>query len=1032
MNYLIYPLKKLNCLQDLLRLMNEELLKAIVKLFALASTIEDLNEKGRNMIRKRLSNDLNEVELKNYIQLFEDHLLKYHNKSSGSISEKNIHQVCAELNKELNASQKVFVLIRLLEYIFSDGSASEYENSFLKILILEFNISEDELNLSTTFVQAQHIEQLGDLPFLVLSDSDLELKNQQVKTIPFLIGDLVFMHVKSVNSYFFKTIKTEGLSLNRRPISNNQIYSFNHGSAIRGQNTRTIYYSDIQADFLEGNQTENILFEANEVNFTFPTGDMGLQPFSLSETNGRMIGIMGGSGAGKSTLLNVLNGNLTPSSGSVKINGIDIHYEKPQLKGVIGFISQDDLLIEELTVFENLFFSAKLCFDKFSDIEITKKVNDLLTSLGLFQAKDLKVGNPIDKVISGGQRKRLNIALELIREPAVLFVDEPTSGLSSRDSENIMDLMKELAIKGKLIFIVIHQPSSYIFKLFDRLVLLDTGGYMVYYGEPVDSVSYFKHAAKHLDADSSECLTCGNVNSEQIFDIIEQKVFDESGKITSIRKKESSQWYAHFKANGKPNRKPELKEEDLHPPVNHLDTPNPFKQFQIFLTRDLKSKAANKQYILINLLEAPVLAFFIAFFVRYSSWSRDGELAYIYWFNENIPAYIFMAVIVALFIGMTVSAEEIFRDRKLRQREKFLNLNKASYLFSKYALLIGISALQSLLFVIIGNQLLQIEDMLWRYWLIMFSTSFFANMVGLNISASFNSAVTIYILIPFMIIPQLIFSGVIVSFDRLNPTVSSRKVVPIIGEVMASRWSYEALMVSQYKDNPIGKILYPVDKKLSQVGYLKSYWLTELQSQVSFVKLSLHMEEDKSKVERFIRTIEHEITQFRPVAEFPAYKFKSELDISKIDSHRVQQIELYLEAYKKHLNQLYIEISKERDRVIYTIEKSNPEYSFTQLKGRYINESLGSLVRLDNRITKVIVMDGKLVQRGDPIYRDANGFRSHFYAANKKLFGKSVDTFWYNTGILWLMSLSLMITLYFDIFKKLVNLKWLRRNKAHA
>ena len=144
----------------------------------------------------------------------------------------------------------------------------------------------------------------------------------------------------------------------------------------------------------------------------------------------------------------------------------------------------------------------------------------MLMSIGLYEIKDLKVGSPLNKKISGGQRKRLNIALELIREPSVLFVDEPTSGLSSRDSENIMDLLNELSLKGKLVFVVIHQPSSEIFKMFDNLMILDTGGFQIYYGNPVDSVIYFKEAIKHEGANESECQSCGNVNPELIFNII--------------------------------------------------------------------------------------------------------------------------------------------------------------------------------------------------------------------------------------------------------------------------------------------------------------------------------------------------------------------------------------------------------------------------------------------------------------------------------------------------------------------------------
>src|SRR5690606_4370396 len=128
----------------------------------------------------------------------------------------------------------------------------------------------------------------------------------------------------------------------------------------------------------------------------------------------------------------------------------------------------------------------------------------------------------------------------------------------------------------------------------------------------------------------------------------------------------------------------------------------------------------------------------------------------------NLPAYMFMAVIVALFIGLTVSAEEIIRDQKIRKRESFLNLSNGSYLLSKITIMFFLSAIQTLSFILIGNTILEIDGMLLDYWIVLFSTACFANLLGLNISASFNSAVTIYILIPFLLIPQLIFSGVIV------------------------------------------------------------------------------------------------------------------------------------------------------------------------------------------------------------------------------------------------------------------------------
>jgi len=244
----------------------------------------------------------------------------------------------------------------------------------------------------------------------------------------------------------------------------------------------------------------------------------------------------------------------------------------------------------------------------------------------------LKVGNAMNKTISGGQRKRLNIALELIREPSILFVDEPTSGLSSRDSENVMELLSELTQKGKLIFVVIHQPSSDIYKMFDRMLILDQGGYLVWYGNPVDAVVHFKTLDNQVNADTGECGVCGNVTPELIFDIIEAEVVDEFGRYTEKRKILPQEWEKNY-LEGVP--KDEVEEVNDEPPAT-LNIPNWFKQFKIFLTRDVLAKISNTQYIVLNLLEAPLLGFILAFLIRYIA--DPNSSVYIFFDNEKVEA----------------------------------------------------------------------------------------------------------------------------------------------------------------------------------------------------------------------------------------------------------------------------------------------------------------------------------------------------------------------------------------------------------
>ena len=380
---------------------------------------------------------------------------------------------------------------------------------------------------------------------ILLINSEHECLIPEIKHIQSegLSGSVKVFNIHSVNILMFRAKGVGELNLNGQLIREEKVNFLSMGSAIRNNKIKPIYYSVILSTYNVDKSKACIVFETKEVVYKFKGGTIGLHKMNFREESGNLVGIMGASGAGKSTLLNVLNGSYQPTEGSVTINDIDIHNDKgSKLKGLIGHVSQDDLLIEELTVFQNLYYNAKLCFDNLTEPEIIEKVNKVLGDLGLYEKRDLKVGNPLNKKISGGQRKRLNIALELIREPAILFLDEPTSGLSSKDSENIMDLLKELSLKGKLVFVVIHQPSSDIFKTFDKLIILDTGGYQIYYGDPVDSITYFKKRISQADWNESECPTCGNVNPEQVFKIVEANVVDEYGKPTPVSKYKPTEW----------------------------------------------------------------------------------------------------------------------------------------------------------------------------------------------------------------------------------------------------------------------------------------------------------------------------------------------------------------------------------------------------------------------------------------------------------------------------------------------------------
>lgn len=985
---------------------------------------------GRKIVQSFLRQELGSAAVEEYLKLFDEFLIAYQGKSTkkdGRRKKTSVHSVkvlriCTQINEELTQRQKMIVLVRILEFINANEVVADQEREFAQTVADTFNVSMDEYNEIKNFVEAPIDAIIDETNLLyVTSKREETFKNAKHIFSEGIEGQIRVLKIKSVNFHFFKYLGSAELNLNGQPVRPYRHLILNQGSSIRSSKVAPIYYSDIIGRFLSDKTQQKIVFKAEDVVYRFKGGKVGLHEFNFAEESGSLLGIMGGSGAGKSTLLNVLNGNYKPAEGAVTVNGVDIHKDKHAIEGVIGYVSQDDLLIEELTVYQNLFYNAKLCFGGMSDRIIGKKVLSLLMSLGLYETKDLKVGSPLEKTISGGQRKRLNIALELIREPSVLFVDEPTSGLSSRDSENIMDLLKELALKGKLIFVVIHQPSSDIFKMFDRLLILDVGGYPIYNGNPVDAVMYFKNLINHAKSNESECPVCGNVNPEQIFNIIESKVVDEYGTLTQFRKVSSEEWNKHYLDL---LAKDTSEVEDVKEiPESTFKKPNIFKQLTVFFTRDILSKLTNKQYMIINLLEAPVLAFVLSFFVKFYN-SNAGEV-YTFSENQNIPPFLFISVIVALFIGLTVAAEEIIKDQKILKRESFLNLSRSSYLVSKITIMFMISAVQMLLFVLIGNYILEIKGMWLEYWLILFSLSCFANLLGLNISASFNSVKVIYILIPILIIPQLLFSGVIVKFDKLHPMFGNESSVPFIGNVMASRWAYEALAVTQFKDNEYNAVYFEFEKNKSFATWKKDYWLQELTAQLDFVKTNIDNEEKQEAVELSFEVLRTEINREQNFIQNLACEgCIAELQMDTYTPQTYTTIKNYFSILKTHYKGI---VDKNRakidERTKEIIDKYGKE-KYLQLVREHTNKSLTQFVTNKTDLSKLVQDGNRLVQKSDPIYLDpydAGFFKAHFYAPRKRFMSGYISTFAGNLLVIWGMSIFMIITLYFDLLKKLLD-----------
>jgi ABC-type multidrug transport system ATPase subunit len=1013
--------------------MSEEILRALMQLFAIiAKQDEGVESKEKEYVKNFLTQQLSDEQSKEYYALFEKHSGSGDEEDSGDGEKKKkltrvndsvkILGICKKINKTLTQNQKIVVLARLFELVNADRKFSDQRMSIINTVAEVFNVSQEEFKSIETFVIQNEPDNINDNSVLVInSTGKTENACKFVKTEK-LDTNIFILRIPSVDLYFLKYTGVENLFLNGLALNNKRIYLFANGSTVKLPKGKPIYYSDIAAHFLADMHSSKISFEVSNLEFKFLNGNVGLRDINFSETHGRLVGIMGASGAGKTTLLNVLCGTEKPSKGEVLINGINLHTRKKEIEGVIGLIPQDDLLIEDLTVFENLYYSAKLCFRDKSEEELTKMVNTTLLNLGLLERKHLRVGNALNKTISGGQRKRLNIALELIREPSILFVDEPTSGLSSRDSENVMDLLRELALKGKLIFVVIHQPSSDIYKMFDKMVILDTGGYQVYSGNPVEAVMYFKRQDAQINSDVGECPSCGNVNPELVFNIIEAQVVDEFGNYTGSRKVAPPKWEDSYHENFQKESVDAVNEA----PPKSLNIPGRIKQFRIYFIRDLIAKIGNTQYILLNLLEAPLLALMLSYIVRYIA-DPTSDI-YIFRENENISIYIFMSLIVALFLGLMVSAEEIFHDRKILKREAFLNLSRTSYLFAKVFILFVLSAIQTFTFVVIGNTILGIEGMHLTYWLVLFTTSAFANMLGLNVSATFNSVVTIYIIVPFIMIPMMVLSGAMFSFDKLNRSVSSVDKVPVVADLMPTKWSYEALMVHQFKDNNYEAYFYDLEKEISNSNYMIIYYIPELTKRLDAVTKEIDEQKRVVKTKNALLLLKNEIKLQKDITPMVVCTVVDDLTPEKFTLQAAINTREYINSLNEHYEKIYNIADKRKSNKLNYLNQKKPA-AYKKFFDRYYNEHTADIVKktYEKEKNKILENEHQLVQQFDPIYLDPHvtgkyDFRAHLFAPRKHFMGVYYDTFWFNVVIIWIFTIILYITLYFELFKNILDL----------
>src|SRR4030088_2585686 len=602
--------------------------------------------------------------------------------------------------------------------------------------------------------------------------------------------------------------------------------------------------------FLRCNFSERIIeeerniirsMEVVDVTHRFGNNEVGLEGVSFSVNRGELVCVRGASGSGKSTLMKVLGGQLQPSQGQVLLNDRPLYEDLDLLKGYVSYIPQEDAFDEHLTIGENLQFAAAIRAPHLSGRDLTRRPAGQLIELGLNERRDSIVGSPVKKTLSGGERKRLNIGLDMIGSADVYLFDEPTSRLSLQDSEHVIEIIRALA-HNKIIIVTIHQPSSKLFQMFHKAILFDKGGRLVFFGTPTDMLRYFAEAEHQhqFGADLRACPSCGTTRPEFIFDVLETPLRDISGDIiyeentrgqlVAARRYSPEFWRDKYEAF---RLIQDVKQVSLRrtPPPALPPAPSNKKrifmrwrdewtQLRTLLRRSFMSKLRNRANLVITIGVAPVLALLISTLLRYSdSGHYDFASAY------HIPPFLLLSLIVAMFLGLTNSADDIIRDRAVLQRERKLNLRLPYYVLSKFMPLGFFALFQCVLFVLIANYILEIRGMFWIDLGVMLMTAMGGVALGLVISSIVADPKTAANIVPLVLIPQIIMGGALIKYEDMNrnlalvyalthwfkehPTkdhskkMDSKLQVPFVCQFIAMRWSYEELVVAQAKLNPL-------------------------------------------------------------------------------------------------------------------------------------------------------------------------------------------------------------------------------------
>ncbi|HJZ39324.1 MAG TPA: ATP-binding cassette domain-containing protein [Bacteroidales bacterium] len=923
--------------------------------------------------------------------------------------------LCKEINTSLRYNEKVYLLLLVQDCLLKMNDVPGFSEQ-LNLLFNCIGIDNTLIDRFRDFLEQDDPAAIVGRDYLVLAPRDAmqddELEGRWIDSnaprkkdtahiieIDEFKSHVLVMFVDQIKSFVVRCMSRTGQLYDQKGDYQCTFRVLGPGNELILKGVPVLTYSGLKNRFHHLYEKGELSLIADQIEYRSPKGIKEVNSFTVSEVTGQLIGIVGKEGVGKSTLLKLLAGKIKPDAGFITINGYDLWKHKYLLKGIIGYVPEEDLLYEELTVSDNLALTARLYYSYLDKHEIDAKVNKILSRLDLLDLKHVVVGGVLSKHIQPGQRRMINIALELLREPQILLVDNALSGLGMADATKVIKVLHDYSFDGNLVITNISQADSKTFLFFDKIWIFDEGGRILYNGQVKSAPEYLHRQLKLAYHETPD------VDPSQLLDLVNYKLPDPEGNVWK-RMLQPQQWHDQY-----------IREQVLRPngipektllPARILKIPNLEIQLLIFSIRNFKCKFKRISDIVKVLLTGPVVALLISLIFR-----LETQGSYTFYDNVNIPLYQFLSVVIAVFFGLVLSANEIIKEKNVLEKEEYLEFSRFSYINSKILYLFPVIAIQTFLYVLTGNLVLGISDFLWVYWLVLFSSACFGIMLGLIFSSSAGSTGALYErILPLVIALQVLLGGGIIPYEHLN--LGKGRYTPVLGDLMISRWGYEILAVEQYSHNKYQKMLYDADKKLSQASFYAFQVIPKLEQSLTMSRDTQHPDSVKFNTS----LLQHELIK---IASLPdVFPFEYLNDIAKIneDDNLLQETDDYLTYLSMYFYEQHENLVGERNRLLEKLEDSIGVDQLAEMKLKYANASLERIVTNRNTTNAYIIAGTEIIPKTDLIFREPSSFlgRACLYYPVKLFNLQKTSTIWFNLSVIWSFSSILYLLLLSDAY----------------